>query len=76
LSQNSHQEPSFKVHISSGQGLEQELPYPIEILIAKVSIDNESFLEVLFRQSAQGQTGCKSVLLAENPLLHAAVKFT
>jgi hypothetical protein len=44
FSQNSHQEPSFMVHISSGQGLEQEPPYPIEILIVKVSIDNDNVL--------------------------------
>ena len=37
---------------------------------------NKKFLEVLFRQSVQGQTGCKNVILAEKPSLHATVKFT
>ena len=36
----------------------------------------KSFLEVLSRQSVQGQTGCKTVILAENPSLHATVKLT
>jgi hypothetical protein len=35
-----------------------------------------SFLEVLSRQSVQGQTGCKTVILAENPSLHDTVNFT
>jgi hypothetical protein len=29
------------VHISSGQCLEEELPYPIELPIVKVSTDHE-----------------------------------
>jgi hypothetical protein len=45
LSQISHQKPSFKVHISSGQGLKEE--HPIKLLIVKVIIVNE--------KSAQGQ---------------------
>jgi hypothetical protein len=34
------------------------------------------FLEVLFRQFAQGQMGCKIMILAENLSLHATMKFT
>jgi hypothetical protein len=36
----------------------------------------KSFLEVLFRQFAQGQTGCKTVILAENLPVWATLKFT
>jgi hypothetical protein len=42
-SQNSCQGPSFKVPISRGQGLEEEPLSLFELLIVKVSMENEKF---------------------------------